>query len=366
MLNRPGLSKRTEIILKIFLALAGPLLLLILLEGGAFLWESYQASGLYAWELVASRRIELIADLERTPGYTLMQPGATYEWKDVPVVINSHGFRTSEFSQEKPANTYRIVNVGDSIAMGWGVAEEATYGRQLETMLNQRAGGDLRYEVINAGVPGWNPENELAFLQKQGIHLSPDLILLEVTIVNDIYGENALERNSGSPTVIEWLRSNTYFWPFLSVQFQWMQARAQGKDRIDVIDPPTKPESYFPLDPNAPKWLEVWSWIAQMALLAEAEGVPFVVMLFPLEHQVLDEAFPTTPQDVLTAKAKEAGIPVIDLLPAFQRACETKPGGRCELEDYYLFADVWMHPSELGHQIAAEEILDLLAGANTN
>jgi hypothetical protein len=52
----------------------------------------------------------------------------------------------------------------------------------------------------------------------------------------------------------------------------------------------------------------------------------------------------------------------LDLLPAFQRACLAKPGGACQLEDRYLFADVWMHPSAYGSKVAATELKEVLAG----
>ena len=41
-----------------------------------------------------------------------------------------------------------------------------------------RSGDNRHYEVINAGVPGWNLENELAYLQAEGLKYEPDLILL--------------------------------------------------------------------------------------------------------------------------------------------------------------------------------------------
>ena len=81
-----------------------------------------------------------------------------------------------------------------------------------------------------------------------------------------------------------------------------------------------------------------------------------VLILFPLEFQVLDESYATLAQEILTAKAAEADIPALDLLPSFQRACRDKPGGACQLDDRYLFADVWMHPSAYGHEVTAAEL----------
>jgi len=326
------------------------------------LWERGQANGPFAWELVASRRIEVVEHPQPGAGYTLMKPNRHYEWGGIPVDINAHGLRGPDVGFDKPVGTYRILNLGDSVAMGWGVREEETYGQQLARQLNAESDG-RRYEVINAGVPGWNLENEHAYLQAEGLAYRPDLVVLDVTVVNDIYGKNALISHK-RPPFIEWLRANTYFWPFLSVQFRWAQARAQGRERIDVIDPPHDPDKYFPPQKTAPRWDTIWAEIAAIHRLTQENGAQFILLLFPLEYQVVDETYPTTPQEVLRARAAEAGIPALDMLPAFREACLQKPGGSCTLEDRYLFADVWMHPSALGHRLAAETLQTFLKQNN--
>jgi hypothetical protein len=287
-----------------------------------------------------------------------MKPGSHYEWQSISVDINSHGLRGPETTYAKPAGTFRILNLGDSVAMGWGVREEDTYGRRLESLLNEQSRGGQRFEVINAGVPGWNVENELAYLQAEGLKYQPDLILLDLTLVNDIKGESALLADN-QPAAIKWLRSNTYFWPFLTVQFRWLQARSQGRARIDVLDPPTNPDKYFPPDPKAEQWNEFWGQVTAIKQVAAQKHIPVVLILFPLEYQVLDESYPTLPQEILMAKAKEAGIPALDPLPSFRTACREKPGGMCQLQDHYLFADVWMHPSAIGDKLIADQLAAL-------
>jgi hypothetical protein len=361
VINASPLNKRSDLWLKVALAFLSPLLLIGLLEGMAYAWERGQAEGPFAWELVASRRMIWEPHPEPGVGYTLIQPGSRYQWQGISVEINSHGLRGPETTFEKPAGTYRILNLGDSVAMGWGVREDETYGRRLEQLLNEQDGDAKRFEVINAGVPGWNLENALAYLQAEGLRYEPDLILLDLTIVNDIKGKSALLADNQSAP-IQWLRANTYFWPFLTVQLRWLEAQAAGRQRIDVIDPPTDPEKYFPLEPESEQWTAVWNSVAAIDRLARENNARVVLILFPLEFQVLDERYPTLPQEVLAARAAEAGIPVLDLLPAFRKACREKPGGACSLEDRYLFADVWMHPSAYGHELTAAEIDGVLAG----
>ena len=358
--RKTSLNKWLDLLLKISITIVSPLLLIGLFEGMAYVWERRQANSLYAWELVASRR--MVWEEHPTPGtgYTLIKPGSHYEWQGIPVDINSHGLRGPETTYEKPPATFRILNLGDSIVMGWGVREENTYGRRLESMLNIEKSGNLRFEVINAGVPGWNLENALAYLQAEGLKYEPDLILLGLTMANDVKGDSALLADNQQP-LIKWLRSNTYLWPFLTIQLRWLEARSEGRERIDVIDPPTSPDKYFPLDPEAEQWQEFWNLVSAINRLAGEKDIPVVLIIFPLEFQVLDESYPILSQELLTAKAREAGIPAVDPLPAFRQACREKPGGACQIEDRYLFADVWMHPSAKGHKLIADELEALLS-----
>ena len=61
--------------------------------------------------------------------------------------------RGPDVEMPKPPDTIRILNLGDSIAFGWEVAYEETYGFQLAELLADKG---LDVEVINAGIPTWN------------------------------------------------------------------------------------------------------------------------------------------------------------------------------------------------------------------
>ncbi|RPI86207.1 MAG: hypothetical protein EHM41_09265, partial [Chloroflexi bacterium] len=106
--------RRKAILAQLLLAILAPVLMLGILEISAYFWERTQAQGLYAWELVASRRIETIPYLQPGAGYTLLKPGRRYQWQSIPVEINSKGLRSPETAYEKPTGVYRILNLGDS------------------------------------------------------------------------------------------------------------------------------------------------------------------------------------------------------------------------------------------------------------
>ncbi|MHB8522749.1 MAG: SGNH/GDSL hydrolase family protein [Limisphaerales bacterium] len=95
-----------------------------------------------------------------------------------PVHINSHGTRGPEFQTAKPANTLRIVSLGDSRTFGWGLSEPETYSGLLEQLLQARVGGQKRVEVINAGVNAWSFSQMKIYFRDEALQYRPDLVII--------------------------------------------------------------------------------------------------------------------------------------------------------------------------------------------
>jgi len=76
--------------------------------------------------------------------------------------------RDYEYSVEKPANTYRIIGLGDSFAWGWGVADNRrTTFKYLERWLNTNKEGK-KYEVINCAQPAKTVQYYESFVKEYG------------------------------------------------------------------------------------------------------------------------------------------------------------------------------------------------------
>ena len=82
-----------------------------------------------------------------------------------PVQINNHGLRDQEDVAPKRGNERRILLLGDSITFGYDIDFKETYGEQLEGMLNNHEKQKFVYRVLNAGVLGYNTEQEARFLK---------------------------------------------------------------------------------------------------------------------------------------------------------------------------------------------------------
>jgi lysophospholipase L1-like esterase len=112
------------------------------------------------------------------------KPGARAEFHDFTVELNSLGFRGPEIEPDKPADSYRVLVLGDSVTFGWGVDDEATFVRRLERRWNARDDG-RRYEVVNTGHLAYDTTQELRLLERRGLALEPDAVVL-VFVGNDI------------------------------------------------------------------------------------------------------------------------------------------------------------------------------------
>lgn len=140
------------------------------------------------------------AILRRRPdGSLALRPGARATLYGHEVVINAQGLRNAEIEQPKPPGVFRVLMIGDSVAFGWGVAEEHCLPRVLESLWNAAGppAAATRVEVINCGVPGAGMPNELLWLREVGLALDPDLVL--VTLINNDLTDIVQALEAGPP-----------------------------------------------------------------------------------------------------------------------------------------------------------------------
>jgi hypothetical protein len=331
------------------------LVILAALELIGYLWERSASQGQYGWTLVASRRQEQVFKGTTDQPYFLYKPDEDYLWEGIPVHINSRGLRDEEAAIPKPAGTYRLLNVGDSIVYGWRVGHEETFGQQLEQLLNDGPAAQT-VEVVNAAMPGWSLEASRNFLLQEGFDYEPDAVILSIAVVNDITDSPIVRQES---TFFNWLRDHTYSWPFLTTQVRFLMARQVGPEAIPALNPPQEARAYYPQNENNPLYAYVWEFVTEMRDASEARGLPFIVVVFPTAFQLNSSGHPDVAQRTLAGMAEADGITLIDLLPVYAEACTAAGADACEGYENALFTDVWMHPNPAGHRLAAEQLLAL-------
>ena len=104
-------------------------------------------------------------------------PSTSAELQQVSISINSRGMRGPELRADDPDKA-RVILLGSSITLGWGVAEESTLRARIEERLRGRV------EVLNAGVGNYNAERYVTLYDKHLQDLKPDVIVVHY-FIND-------------------------------------------------------------------------------------------------------------------------------------------------------------------------------------
>jgi hypothetical protein len=106
------------------------------------------------------------------------RPGASAPMGGGRATLNSHGYRGRLLSLPKPGDRTRVVVLGDSIAFGYGVADDEAFPQLLDSR-------DNGLEAANLGMEGYGPGQELLVLEREGLAQQPDVVVLAVCLRND-------------------------------------------------------------------------------------------------------------------------------------------------------------------------------------
>lgn len=103
--------------------------------------------------------------------------GGAVRWKN-----NSQGFRHDrDFSQTPIPGVLRILSLGDSFTAGYRVGQEDTFSRLLEDWSTSNL---VPTEVLISQIE--QPDSGLTYLKQYGYQWSPHVVLLGITLGNDI------------------------------------------------------------------------------------------------------------------------------------------------------------------------------------
>ena len=261
---------------------------------------------------------------------------------------NSLGYRDVEHAREKPAGVRRLVALGDSFAWGAGIEFEDAWPRRLQRGLTRHRRED--WEVVTLALPGMNTMEQAEQLVEEGFAYDPDVVVLGYCL-NDSEDEDAAEarRARDWAELPELRRSRREPSPLdrsalLETVTRRIGATVENRRRVANY------RSQYLSD--YPGWRAGRRALGDMAKAAEERGIPFVVVIFPLFGNPLDEDYPFTAiHDEVARAASDAGARVVDLLPAYR-------GLRWDLLVVDGARDE--HPNEIAHRIAQNVILSSL------
>jgi lysophospholipase L1-like esterase len=285
---------------------------------------------------------------------------------DGPTTINSLGFRGSEVAVPKPPGRFRVVFIGDSLTLGWGVADNETFAARLERLLHERFGNrDL--DVVNLGVGGYDTRQEVTVLARNVSRLEPDLVLVGF-YSNDVPEALDDERSSApggmipanpgngqllhmNPTPTGWwdrlLRKSRVVYVAGRAFNRWRGAGEWGTARLAMEIDLLEGNDSAKLDTA---WNKVGLQFARLRSLADAQKFAVGVVVLPPKEQVMGRYSHPKYQSRVRDIVAPLGFQVIDPLPLMTE--NGKP-------DLFIPYDR-NHPSAEGHGLIARAIFRYL------
>ncbi len=310
------------------------------------------------------------------------------------IVLNERGLREADFPVAKPAGQVRVLCLGNSTTFGTGVAQDATYAKQLEALLNDQAGDD-RYFVINAGGQGNAVSEAIEFCRREGLSYHPDAVVFgySPSLQAVTRQEGAKEVPKTAPrqglaqrakravarlmlTVHRNLhRSYLYAWLDHNVRKRFYQLGIL-QDRLDrgsgavfayAFDAPGVDVEEVEYSYSVTR-----DEIDVLHQILEAKGIPLVVLLIPSRFEISASRtdnlrrFPLhrvriDPLDRVQGYCTALGVPVVDLRPPLRTLRRAMFEGQSPWDDLYTIGD-YTHLDRQGHQVAAQQLRDLLVG----
>ena len=324
---------------------------LVALELGARAFDPFGISYYRDNNRYFNEAIELPPEAGRPDGRLFQnRPGLELEFTTFRLRTNALGLRSSATADGVTADRSgasagkrRLLFLGDSVTLGWGVDDEHTWVRRVERAGHGPAGEPL--ECLNAGHLQYNTIQESDWLHTFGPHLSPDGVILTF-VVNDLddawaiyqewqtlLAEAALAGAASRPG--PWTRLRGWFHSvegLVRLARERRAAKTQADRRLERVE-------------DVPHYAEAWplarAALERMRAFCAERAVPLVV---------LDHSTPAIP--ALEAWCAETGTPCYDF--RFDDA-EWARDIRNSLAD--------AHANELGNQLLAAKALAALADA---
>jgi lysophospholipase L1-like esterase len=277
------------------------------------------------------------------------------------VRVNSLALRDEEFAPRKPPGEWRVLCLGDSLIFGYGTEIEDTFPRQLARRLAEDRPGP-HYRAINAGVSGYNTRQELIYLLAEGLRFEPDLVVIGF-YWNDLLGnDQALPALASTPRIVPGAavtargqrRLPTWIVNPLRRSILVYLAVSGAKSAWGLLRPPTEElwvvrRALFEGNDAllAPYLRATGERLLQIQAAAAERGVPALLLVYPMEEQILRDGASLGLAQELREIWAPTGMPFVDIEPDLTEAV-----ARGETP----FIPYDGHPNALGHRIAVDRV----------
>ena len=242
------------------------------------------------------------------------------------ITINAQGYRGAAVGPEPAPGRRRVVLLGDSVAFGLHVDDRETYAATVSA-------SNSGFEVLNLAVQGYGPGQSLLRLERLGLSLNPNVVVLGFCLANDFADamlptflfndkhpkpfftleQDELVRHDAhmhlglrTRTAL-WLRDHSRLYRFVVADSREPEGRREGRGgwlerrRLATRDR----EATLAL---------VTRLVVTMRDLAASRGAPFLVLLHPDRPRLRAERW----ADEFAARLEAEGVSVVDLLKSYE------------------------------------------------
>lgn len=242
----------------------------------------------------------------------------------VQIQLNSLGMRSDEPRPDKK----KILFIGSSISLGWGVEQDSTYAAIVDNKINQAG---YNYQVLNASVGNYNTYRYVENFLRNQTEVHPDIVVVNY-FINDV---EVLPMGSNN-----WLLKNSELAASLTISIKKMMAN-NDENLVDYYD-----DLY---NPDQKGYQLMKESLKKLAAYTDKNGIKVYLAIIPDIHFLMD--YPFLPiHKKMKALGEGLGFEVVD----FYYSLKGIP-----FEDMQVIPGD-SHPNAYGHRLMAQSLSDAI------
>ncbi|HVZ12042.1 MAG TPA: hypothetical protein VG965_03350 [Patescibacteria group bacterium] len=295
---------------------------------------------------------------------------------------NKYGFRDSDHEFKKPANTFRILMIGDSLTYNPGVLMKDTYERQLQNILNKNNKTKKKIEIINLGMIFYGPQQYFNMYEQMGKKYDADLVIMSYHLFTDPYDAYEYEQDKtfyfykSLPDIIPYsvsqpLKEHAYiFRTLLSAYYGWANRQDPHVIQKFLKDKMFSYQVRTQLDVNSPEMKRGWQlskeYVGDLVKEAKNNHSKIAIVVFPAPAQIMPDEWKNLKKQGYDSDSRLYSDS--QTRKKMSQICKSEKWTCLDLQDdlraapdvnkLFLKGDV--HLTGVGNQIVAQSVFKLL------
>jgi D-alanyl-lipoteichoic acid acyltransferase DltB (MBOAT superfamily) len=254
-----------------------------------------------------------------------MVPSVVLDTNYGTISINRWGMRDQDYERVPPPGTFRIAMLGASSVMGWGVGDGQTFEALVEDRLNRESQLHAGYEILNFGVQGYEPLQQLVAIEK-ALEFEPDAVF---------YVATGREISRAARYLATAVRKN------VDIPFEPLREIATRAGLTSDMEETGALKKLAPFN----KEILFWTYRHIVARSNAKNAIPVLIFLPQVREGTWQEETPET-----LRMAEDAGFIIVNLADVY-RGQEISGIRLAEWDD---------HPNVQGHSLIASRLYDEL------